>query len=85
MIEAEFAIRVDIEKVVIFGRAYDRLVAITQGNCEGRRRRCDVARDLLGVVDDPGASCAAAAQIAVDRRERKNVSAGNLLPDCDRT
>ena len=39
---------------------------------------------VLGVVDKPGASWAAAAQIAVDRRERKNASAGNLLPDCDR-
>ncbi len=83
-IEAEGTIRRDIEKVVIFGCADDRLVIPIQEDCEGRRRHCDVARDRLGVVDDPLASWAAAAQIGVDRRERKNASAGNFLPECDR-
>ena len=84
MIEAEVTIRLDIEKVVIFGCANDRLV-IPSRRLRGEAPSLSMSpATVLGVVDNPGASWAAAAQIAVDRRERKNASAGNLLPDCDR-
>ena len=76
VIEAEVSVWRNLEIVTICGRADDRVV----GDGEGSRRHCHVlARDRLGVVDKPGASCAAAAQIVVDRRERSHASAGDLL------
>ena len=81
VIVAEVSVWLNLEIVAICSRANDRVV----GDAEGSSSHCHVlARDRLGVVDKPGASCAAAAQIAVDGRERKNAGAGNLLTDCNR-
>ena len=81
MIEAPDCAWLNLEIVAICCRADDRVVV----DGEGRRRRCHVLwRNRLGVVDKPGAPGAAAAQIAVDGRERSHAGAANLLTDCDR-
>jgi len=81
VIEAECSIWLNIEKVAICGRADDGVVADAEGSRSHRHALC---RNRLGILHKPGASCAAAAQIAEDGGERENSGAGNLLADCNR-